>query len=128
VSSPCGQIRKKGVHASYIKSSGKDVNASKLDNNKSSRLVRIHELVEENYKKIVDASSVKVSNDVTVIKSIQEIAHLLEEKFLLHDQEWMVNCIAALIVGDLKKRGLPEHKAKYTYDALSIYGDRYIKK
>src|SRR5215207_9667128 len=51
------------------------------------RLVRIHELVEENYKKIVDASSVKVSNDVTIIKSIQEIAHLLEEKFLLHDQE-----------------------------------------
>ena len=65
---------------------------------------------------------------MTVIKSIQEIAHLLEEEFLLYDQEWMVNCIAALIVGDLKKRGLPEHKAKYTYDALSIYGDKYIKK
>jgi len=128
VSSSSGQIRKKGVYASSIKLSSTDVNVSKLDNNISSRIVRIHELVEENYKKIVDVSSFKVSNDVTVIKSIQEIARLLEEEFLLHDQEWMVNCIAALIVGDLKKRGLPEHKAKYTYDALSIYGDKYIKK
>ena len=122
------QTRKKEVHISSIKLAGTDVNDSKLDNDKSSRLVRIHELVEDNYKKIVDASSVKISNDVTVIKSIQRIAHLLEEKFLLHDQEWMVNCIAALIVRDLKKRGLPEHKAKYTYDALSIYGDKYIKR
>jgi hypothetical protein len=128
VSSPSGQIRNNGVYASSIKLSGTDANADKLDNDKSSRLLRIHELVDENYKKIANASSVKVSNDVTVIKSIQEIAHLLEEKFLLHDQEWMVNCIAALIVRDLKKWGLPEHKAKYTYDALSIYGDKYIKK
>lgn len=102
-------------------------NNNKIDN-RALRLAHIDEQVEKNNGIIISAIKTISDEEITVKERIQQNAFLLEEKFLLHDQAWIINEIGGIIYKTLKLRGLPDSKTVYVFDALLPFGDHYVKK
>ena len=102
------------------------VSSSSSEDNKR---IRDHQLKSncELYKKtIYDCCVQNEQNDITIIKCIQNWAKDLEELFMLHDQAWFIPNIAAEIIASLKTIGVPESRFIYVYDALEVFGDKYV--
>lgn len=66
--------------------------------------------------------------DSIVKDKIIENAKILEERFILHGQQWIIDEIAAIIYRDLRVRGIPDSKANNVFHCLAEFGDKYMKK
>lgn len=95
--------------------------------NKKIRDEQLKSNCEKYRKSIYDSVNSNNQNDVTIISSIQLWAKDLEELFELHDQAWYIPNIASEIVASLKTIGFPEAKFNYVHEALSSFGNKYVR-
>lgn len=101
--------------------------ADLTNTNKQKRIDELHSEKEQEYHTALDAATGSIENNTIVKRAIQKAALALEEIYHLYEQEWMLQEIGSIIIKDLKTRGFPDAKYRYVYEALEMYGDRFVR-